>query len=194
MTTVVEGAIRLGEANGAAFRSNRRASGQSWVLALVPGVVIAVIGGLLGAFSETIKAALQIPTEFSSVFGPATFLVAVLVMLPLYYWLLTRMAVRRLRRRVVVDPVPFALSLDDEAFSYAIGQVVHVVRWPAVSDLFPAGKYWVIVAQGARYFVPRRVFADPAAERAVIASFLGHMAEPARVRAKEAAAMVAKAG
>ena len=69
-----------------------------------------------------------------------------------------------------------------------------VARWDAVSDLFRADAYWVVLSDVAATAIPRRAFADEAAERAFIASLLERMAGAARERSGDAAAFVASAG
>lgn len=64
-------------------------------------------------------------------------------------------------------------------------------RWEAMSEVFRADAYWIILADLSANLIPRRAFADEAAERAFIRALLARLPALARERSAEAAAFAA---
>ena len=60
-------------------------------------------------------------------------------------------------------------------------------RWDAVSEVFRADAYWIVVADLSANMIPRRAFADEAIERAFIAALLARLPVLARERSGDAA-------
>lgn len=60
-------------------------------------------------------------------------------------------------------------------------------RWEAISEVFRADAYWIVLSDLAVNVIPRRAFADEAAERAFVAALVGKLSSPARDRSAEAA-------
>jgi hypothetical protein len=189
MATTVTGSIRIGEANRASFRSNMRAVGSSWIPTL--GFLAAIVG--IVALNETLPGLLKLPAYVKSLSWIVVLVLFWTVAVPGYFWAAKRNAVRRLRERGLSDPIPCTVAADDEAFTYVIGDITQTVRWRGVTDLFPVGRFWVVVAQGGRFYVPSRFFGSRSEERAWVAETLSHMSAAAQARAKEAARFVAVA-
>ena len=89
--------------------------------------------------------------------------------------------------RGVTNPLPSSFSIEDDALTYDIGQVSTRVSWRVVSEIFRAGPYWIVLAQGAAHFLPVRYFETPAQEAAFLAAMLARMSPEARARSDEAA-------
>lgn len=61
-------------------------------------------------------------------------------------------------------------------------------RWGAISEVFRADAYWIVLADLSANTIPRRAFADETAERAFIGELLARLPALARKRSREAAA------
>jgi hypothetical protein len=61
-------------------------------------------------------------------------------------------------------------------------------HWEAISEVFRADAYWLVLTDLGVNVIPRRAFADEATERAFIAALVGKLSSPARERSAEAAA------
>ena len=61
-------------------------------------------------------------------------------------------------------------------------------RWEAISEVFRADAYWIVLSDLGVNVIPRRAFAEEAAERAFVAALVGKLSSPARDRSEEAAA------
>jgi hypothetical protein len=61
-------------------------------------------------------------------------------------------------------------------------------RWEAISEVFRADVHWIVLSDLGVNVIPRRAFADEAAERPFIAALLGKLSSPARDRRADAAA------
>lgn len=64
-------------------------------------------------------------------------------------------------------------------------------HWEAISEVFRADGYWIVLADLSANTIPRRAFADEASERAFIAALLARLPQLARERSGEAAAFAA---
>jgi hypothetical protein len=76
----------------------------------------------------------------------------------------------------------------DEGFVTRSTRGTSTTRWEAISEVFKADAYWIVLSDVAVNVVPRRAFAGEAAERAIVAALLGRLSSPARDRSSEAAA------
>lgn len=83
------------------------------------------------------------------------------------------------------------ISIADDALHYDLGLMRSASDWPAVTELFAAGKYWIFLAQGSSLVIPKRYFANEDAERQFIRDGLSHMDDAARVRSAKAVAFAA---
>ncbi len=85
---------------------------------------------------------------------------------------------------------PFAMSyvVDERGLTVRQpGQETHVA-WPAVTEVAPARKHWLLMANMDAYAVPKAFFADAAAEHAFIAEAVRHLSPAALARSPEAIA------
>lgn len=91
-----------------------------------------------------------------------------------------------LEERGISGLIPWTTTLSPEAMIADDGDVRRIIKWRAVSELFPFRDYWIFVVQTGCDIVDRRSFANADAEREFIAEALSHMSEAARVRSKDA--------
>jgi hypothetical protein len=56
------------------------------------------------------------------------------------------------------------------------------IPWPAISEISLGGANWVIFSQTMAYYLPRRLFADTAAEGAFITACRAHLSVAAQAR------------
>ncbi len=69
---------------------------------------------------------------------------------------------------------------------------IATTRWEAISEVFRADAYWIVLADLAVNTIPRRAFADEAAERAFIGAILARLPQLARERSSHAAQFAAE--
>jgi hypothetical protein len=115
-----------------------------------------------------------------------------LVGLPVYRRLLNIRYRRRLSERGASGPFPTTYEVTDGAFVYTIGGITKTATWAVVSEVFGVAGWWILMAQGQAFYVPRRAFARPSDERSFMQSILDHLGPEARVRSAAAAAMLAR--
>ena len=85
---------------------------------------------------------------------------------------------------------PFAMSYVADEGGLTVrqpGQQTHVA-WSAVTEVAPARKHWLLMANMDAYAVPKAFFADAAAERAFIAEAVRRLSPAALARSPEAIA------
>jgi hypothetical protein len=114
------------------------------------------------------------------------------------YWsIASRFAQTRFRRQLVArglpSDIPVSLTIAPDALTYDVADVRHIAKWSAVTEVFPNRGYWLFMVHSAVWTLPRRLFADSAAERAFIATALGRMSEAARDRSTAARAFISAA-
>ena len=97
-----------------------------------------------------------------------------------------RAALARWRLRGLPAQQTIAYVLEDEALVIAGEATVTRVRWRHVSEIAPAGKYWLLPAGGMFYFLPRRFFQTPEAEIDFVSAMLARMTPAARELSAEA--------
>ena len=68
------------------------------------------------------------------------------------------------------------------------------LAWSGISQIAPGVGSWLFIGPGQAWFLPRRLFAEPATERAFLAACLERMSPEAKARSNEAVALVATAG
>jgi hypothetical protein len=64
-------------------------------------------------------------------------------------------------------------------------------RWDAISEVFRADGYWIVLADLSANVIPRRAFADETAERAFIGGMVARLPQLARERSRAAAEFAA---
>ena len=96
-----------------------------------------------------------------------------------------RAALARWRMRGLPVQQTVRYAIEEEALVVAGETSMLRVRWPYVSEVAPAGRYWLVAAGGQFYFVPRRFFDTPQAEVDFLGAMLAHMPPAARERSTE---------
>lgn len=186
----VEGEIRVGEANAACRVVARRLALGWWVLPLM--LAMGVVLGLTGCGLEAIlRAFVKLPPlPLGLILALGLYLWPVL---PAYRGMINARYKRKLADRGVSGPLPSSWEITEEGFVYRIAGMEKTARWDAISEVFQTKGWWVLIAQGEGFYLPRRLFPAPAAERDFIASVLARLTEPAAKRSR-AAAVFAGAG
>ena len=118
----------------------------------------------------------------------AGFVLASLLLRPLYL----RMVTGRFRRRRTAlglpDHAPVRAYPDDDAFHYACGGSRCQLDWAVITEIFPLSGYWVVTADSTPSYIPRRFFADQQAEQTFVAEVLKRMSPESRARSAKARA------
>ena len=167
--TSISGVMKLGEADAARRDIARRfqMSGQAGYFLLI-GLVMA--GAVAGAVIWR---------------GPGMAIGVALAFLG-YWALANRFAQRRFRRLLVARglpaEIPVSMTIAPDALTYDVADVRHIAKWNAVTEIFLSRGFWLFMVNSAVWTLPRRLFADKAAERAFIAAALEHMCDDARNR------------
>jgi hypothetical protein len=63
------------------------------------------------------------------------------------------------------------------------------LRWEGLTEIAPGRDAWLFIGQGTAYFLPKRLFADAAAEKAFLGECLAKVTPEARARSIEAVAL-----
>lgn len=174
------GIIHVGEAQGTARAVFGRLRGRSAIyLTLLFGLLAlgGIAGGALGAWLGRDDVSPFV--AFGMIAGFAVYILA------------ARRVVTRTYRgsfaaRGLAMEVPVAFTLTPDGLTCESGDLVQTARWPAVTDLFRAGHYWIFLAMGTPFYLPFRFFPTLDEERAFIAAALGHMTPQARERSEAA--------
>jgi hypothetical protein len=158
----------------------------------------ALVGGMLGLVASGLVlmfAPLVITLANVMVFAGLSFLlplVGAAVGLWLGYRALGRIFEKSyhaaLAARGSPDEADCEWEIADEGFVTRSTRGVSTTRWEAISEVFRADAYWIVLSDLGVNVVPRRAFADEAAERTFIVSLVGKLSTPARDRSGEAAA------
>jgi hypothetical protein len=77
---------------------------------------------------------------------------------------------------------PTSFRFDEDAISIDNERLSHRIAWPAVLLVVPSKDHWLLQVDTITIAVPRRAFADAAAEQAFIALAQVRLSEPARAR------------
>ncbi len=186
----VEGDIRIGEAGRWTTKAAARLNGYPW-----PVLVSNLVSGVAAVAVVIGYGALQ------SRFGLPAWTWLPLLAVGLYLsWragvaacraCIIRFARKAFAERGLVDPVGTRYRIEPHAFVTVSGLIETRAPWAAVSDIFPAGPYWIILAQSNPTYLPRRFFADPTAERAFVGAILARMPPDAVARSGKATAFTA---
>ncbi len=186
----ITGDCRVGEAAKVAPRVQRLIGVPRWPLLLWLAMILVFValGGMAGAQAGWW---LHVPSLISLLGG--IFLGSWLswaLGLPLYRRLHIRVFRKHFLDRGGVDPLPLTVELTPDHLTHTLGAVRRTIPWSAVTHLLGPPGFWVFVAQGEAIYLPRRLFADPAAERAFVAEALSFMGEAAKARSPQAAAFI----
>lgn len=102
-----------------------------------------------------------------------------------------KMAQDAWRIRGVPPRMDMTYRIEDQTL-VIVGPTTEVrLVWWSVSEIIPGRDCWLFVGMGVSYFLPRRFFADLAAEKAFLSACLEKMSPEARTRSPKAAALVA---
>ncbi len=184
----VEGTIKIGEASRWAGKAAARLNGYPWTV-VIANVVVAVVGIVIVLLIAVAKELFHLSNWVWLPGALAALYVSWKVgMAACRAWSI-RFARKAFGIRGLVDPVPTAYGIEADAFVSQSGRIETRAPWDAVSDLFLAGPYWVVLAQAHPIYLPRRFFADADAERGFIAAMLDHMSPEAVLRSPEAVAL-----
>ncbi len=186
----IEGEIAVGEASRYAGKATSRINGHPKPMLLANFITLAVMLPLIFGFSG-IQSAFQWP---GWLFLPAVVVSGVIAMMigvRLCRGYAVGIARRELAKRGLKNPVPNRFEATQEGFRSMTGSVESRAPWTAVSDLFPVGPYWVVIADAWPFYMPRRFFSSVEEEKRFLGSMLEHMGEEARARSDAAARFVA---
>ena len=78
-------------------------------------------------------------------------------------------------------------TVGDEGLATRSARGHSTTRWEAISEVFRAEPYWIVLADLSANTIPRRAFASEAAERAFVGSLLKRLPKLARERSADAA-------
>ncbi|TPG56073.1 YcxB family protein [Sphingomonas glacialis] len=98
-----------------------------------------------------------------------------------------------LARRGQAYEQPLTFELTPESLVYNLADVTMAARWSCVTDLYQTRRYWVFLVQSSAMVLPRRFFADRAAEQDFIAAVTARMTAAALARSPDASRFVAGA-
>ena len=181
----VDGVIKPGEATGAALKFCRRQNGFNWPLYGWIGLVV-LVGLLVGGAYDIGVDRLGWPHGYDGAACLVTYIIGLFLLRPIYL----RVATTRFRRRRTAlglpEQLPFHAHVSAKAFHCDFGGSRSEVDWELVTEVLAIGRYWVVSANSNPFYVPRRFFADQAAEKAFIADLLQRMTPEARARSKGA--------
>lgn len=93
---------------------------------------------------------------------------------------------RKLAERGISGPLVWRFETDEVGFLREIGGIENRVKWAVVSEIFPVGPYWVVLAQGSPIFVPKRHLAGGDQERVFVAEVLNRLTPEGRGRSAAA--------
>ncbi|MBW8303965.1 MAG: hypothetical protein K0M78_08485 [Brevundimonas sp.] len=183
----VQGPIEVGEAAAYGGRASSRLGGGP--LAFLVGILL-TLSAFLAIYLLFTVADLLFGFP-DAIFELAPFAIA-LGALVVGWNLARRFALRRCRKayadRGLISPVGTSFEIAEEALVVVTGRLRLEAPWSAVSDLFAAGPYWIVLLEGSAQFLPRRFFASPSEERAFLSELLVRMSPEARARSRDAEA------
>ena len=93
---------------------------------------------------------------------------------------------KNLAHRGLPDRFPCRFDIADDVFVHTTGRMTMRAEWPSVSDVVQTGPYWILLAEGYPFFLPRRFFESPAAEKAFLGALLARLTPEARARSADA--------
>jgi hypothetical protein len=107
---------------------------------------------------------------------------------------LYRLIQNRIERRWYARGVPrdIAISLSVEGDGLHISSDFNhlVVFWTGFSEVSLEDSYWVLINAAYAHYIPRRLFASPAAERVFFSTVLNYLTPQARARSERAAKLL----
>lgn len=97
-----------------------------------------------------------------------------------------RVVRKALAVRGLIDPVPNRFEITPEGFLSVTGRVETRAPWIAVTDVFPAGPYWVVIVDAWPLYLPKRFFGSPVEEKAFLGTLLNRITPEAKARSADA--------
>lgn len=181
----IEGGIVVGEAARYAARAAARINGHPVPMLIANGLILAMMAVLM-----VLYAGLQAVFDWPGwLFAPALIASAVIGTVAGLgagrAWAI-RFARRALGSRGLTSPVPVYFELTPEGITTRTGRSETRAPWSAVSDLLKAGPYWVAIIESCPAYLPRRLFATPADEKAFVSEMLERMTPDAKSRSTDA--------
>ncbi len=186
----IEGEIAVGEAAPHAARATSRINGHPKPM-ILSGVITFVAGLSLMLIFTALQGAFGWP---GWLFLPAIVtcvILAAMISTRIGRAFALRIARRELAKRGLRNPTHNRFELRPDGISSLTGSVETRAPWTSVSDLFPVGPYWVVIADAWPFYLPRRFFSSVADEKRFLGHMLEHMSEDARARSDAAARFVA---
>jgi hypothetical protein len=86
---------------------------------------------------------------------------------------------------------PITYRIEDAALVLDSVTSVTRVAWSGMSQIAPGNQAWLFIGPGQAWFLPTRLFADKAVERAFLAACFEKLSLEAKARSKEVAVLVA---
>lgn len=177
----ISGTIQIGEASHLAGRATKPLTG-----APMPVIIANLAAGAVGLAGAVTLGLLRMPALLWIVWGP--------VLIVLASWVARKAVLaysvprfrRALESRGVENPLPTEIELQDWGLVQRSDGCELRVEWRRISECLRVGPYWVLIAVSQPVFVPRRWFADVAAERAFVDTCLARMDAAARARSRDA--------
>jgi hypothetical protein len=175
--------IKLGEAFKPAAEAQARIYrgefGGTILLALIftAGIIAGTTAGMLDAYWVP-----SLGSWPSSVLGLIGMMGGLVLALRVYARRHTTGFLAALRKLGSPELFPTRFRFDDEGLAADGGRVSHRIAWPAVLFVVPSREHWLVQADTLTLAVPRRAFADAAAEQAFLDLAEARMSEDARRR------------
>jgi hypothetical protein len=176
---------------GAAGREARLLAQRLWTGPKRFGFAVYVAFALFGLWGMGWAGAHFFARDSALLQGGLTMALMLVYVVPLTFAYLAwrERAVKRIwADRGETDSWPMEWIVDETGFTIIQPAQQTTIAWAAVSEIFPARKHWLILANTAAHCVPKHCFADAAAERAFIAEALARLSPAARKRSPEAIA------
>lgn len=90
--------------------------------------------------------------------------------------------IKGLRRLGSPDVFPTRYRFDDEGIAVENDRMCYAVPWSSVLFIMDSPAHWLVQVDSTTLAIPRRAFADPAAERAFLELAAAHLRPEARKR------------
>lgn len=181
----IEGGIAIGEGASYAGRASARLNSHPWPIIIS---IVATLGAMAAVmvFSAILNGLLDWPdwTYFVSLIAAAV--VGIVSGKRACRAFSLRVVRKALGVRGLVDPVPNRFEITPDDFLTITGRVETRAPWIAVSDVFPAGPYWVVIVDAWPMYLPKRFFSSPVEEKAFLGTMLNHITPEAKARSADA--------
>jgi hypothetical protein len=118
--------------------------------------------------------------------GIFAFLLVMVVGLVLMIRNVRSLAPKAWMRRGVSGSSPVLYGIEDTVLRIVSPHSETRMTWTGISEIMTGRDSWLFIGQGMAYFLPRRFFADQAAEAAFLSACLAHMTPEARALSMDA--------